>query len=319
MPDQQASQDPSEPADKSAPAQAETIETVTKQQYKVAPASQSNTSQNQSDTKELAREIHWVEKATLFSQIGLGIIGIVALIIYGSQLSTMNGQLDVMRQQLGEMKSSGQSATGQTWAAIDNMNWMARTMDGSLKESQVARGTSEKQSKAALDASILVARTDQRCWIGLQGIHYTIDAGKVIESTIVFTNTGKTPAVNLRTRATMKPVPVGDAPDFQHIYSIVPQNHSPVAPNASIFTNPKDHSNIPLAQDEVDAIKQGAAVVYIYGRIDYEDIFHVDHWISFCYSANTDLVNSSACKEHNEIDNNPEYPLGRQPVTPLQQ
>ncbi|MBV9301881.1 MAG: hypothetical protein JOY62_13965 [Acidobacteriaceae bacterium] len=60
----------------------------------------SDASQRQQETKELAREIHWVEKATMWSQIGLGVIAIVALIIYHSQLTAMKEQLDVMRDQL---------------------------------------------------------------------------------------------------------------------------------------------------------------------------------------------------------------------------
>jgi hypothetical protein len=49
------------------------------------------------------KEVHWIQHATFWSQVVLGLIGLGALLIY-------HGQLDVMRRQLNEMKgSSGQT------------------------------------------------------------------------------------------------------------------------------------------------------------------------------------------------------------------
>lgn len=76
----------------------------------MADSTARNSDDDRTDTKELAREIHWVEKVTMWSQIGLGLIGIAALIIYGRQLSTMNGQLDIMQRQL--------AATDRPWIEI---------------------------------------------------------------------------------------------------------------------------------------------------------------------------------------------------------
>ena len=56
------------------------------------------------------------------------------------------GQLDTMQKTLNEMRSSGNVTTDQTWRAIDNMNWLAKTMDGSLKESRGMLEQAQKQT-----------------------------------------------------------------------------------------------------------------------------------------------------------------------------
>jgi len=48
------------------------------------------------------------------------------------------------------MKRSGSVATDQAWRAIGNLNWIARTMDGTLA-----------QAERGLNASIEMTRNDQ--------------------------------------------------------------------------------------------------------------------------------------------------------------
>jgi hypothetical protein len=53
-----------------------------------------NPDQTNETTLQFANEVHWIHKATFFSQIGLGIIGVIALIIYYSQLTEMKKATD---------------------------------------------------------------------------------------------------------------------------------------------------------------------------------------------------------------------------------
>ena len=66
-----------------------------------------NTQQEVETTKRLAKDVHWITHATFWSQVGLGIIGLIALWIYHGQLVAMQGQLDEMRR---------------SWRAIDRAN-----------------------------------------------------------------------------------------------------------------------------------------------------------------------------------------------------
>lgn len=49
----------------------------------------SDAKQEPETTKALTDEIHWVHRATFWSQIGIAIIGLVALVIYYGQLQQM--------------------------------------------------------------------------------------------------------------------------------------------------------------------------------------------------------------------------------------
>lgn len=91
---------------------------------------------------ELAREFKWFEVFSLAINAVLAVVGIVAVWIYG-------GQLNVMRGTLAEMQRSGQTTTSQMWAAIDNINWMAKSMDGSLKKLSEQAGDTRALAIAA--------------------------------------------------------------------------------------------------------------------------------------------------------------------------
>jgi hypothetical protein len=119
-------------------------------------------------------------------------------------LCIYNGQLTVMRGTLDEMKRSGEQSTEQVWRAIDNINWEARSMDGSVKQAQEAMSKSEAQAKTAFDASIAAAQLDQRAWVGV--IDTRTIGGEQTPDRKMFSfegvqipirNSGKTPAINL--------------------------------------------------------------------------------------------------------------------------
>lgn len=99
-----------------------------------------------------AKDVNWIHKATLWSQIGLVLIGAWALWVY-------QGQLTVMKGTLNEMKRSGEQSTEQMWSAIDNINWEARSMD-----------LSEKQSEKSLKATIENSHQDLRAWVGVESV-----------------------------------------------------------------------------------------------------------------------------------------------------
>jgi len=59
-----------------------------------------NPEQNNDNAGQMANEIHWVHRATFFTKIGLGLIGLAALYFY-------YGQRNTMIDQLGQMQASG--------------------------------------------------------------------------------------------------------------------------------------------------------------------------------------------------------------------
>lgn len=117
----------------------------------MADGSTSNPENQSANPKQLADEIHWIHHATFWSQVGLGVIGLSALFIYGCQLKVMQGQLD-------EMKRSGEQSTQQMWSAIGNINWEARSADWSQKSTQQAMGNEVRQMDAQVLASKAIAQ-----------------------------------------------------------------------------------------------------------------------------------------------------------------
>jgi hypothetical protein len=187
-------------------------------------------------------------------------------------------QWKVMSDTLGEMKRSGEASTNQLWQAIGNMNWMARTADGSLHQAQQSFG-------AAVDQS----RLDQRAWLGIG----TIDIGEMhapdpIAINIQVVNSGKTIA-----KEAVFPVGVvaTDIPiDIARFVKTHPYKRAPdergflpggqiVFPNLPITITAKSGSTDALG---ITSVQTGAKNLYVYGDIQYKDVFEKRHTTRFC-------------------------------------
>lgn len=152
------------------------------------------------------KKLAWFTGALMvatFCTIG---IGIWQAAIYRAQLNAMQGQLD-------EMRRSGAAATDQTWQAIGNINWMARSMDMSQKVAQRSIESGERQSKTALNASIENMHQEQRAWVGIADVKplgYTPDvAAHSASMTVAFTlrNYGRSAAEHVRFLAELESDP----------------------------------------------------------------------------------------------------------------
>jgi hypothetical protein len=116
------------------------------------PASNTETEQ----LLEGTRTIEWLQFG---ANALLGVIGIVALCIYGGQLSVMRGTLETMKQ-------SSSQTTDQVWRAIGNLNWMAQSMDTSQKQNQRSLEATlremQKQTSGQKGQLALALRQDER-------------------------------------------------------------------------------------------------------------------------------------------------------------
>lgn len=250
---------------------------------KTAERSSDPSQNNKNASASLVREVRLVEVLALVVNAGLAIVGIIALCIYSGQLKVMQGTLQ-------EMKRSGSAATDQTWQAIGNINWLARTMDASVKQSQ-----------AALQASIDASRNDQRAWVGVEGFDGKAEIDKRLIITVALKNTGKTPAINLTVSENATPVDAGKEPPLIDI----PVEHSQgmLFPNQlyTVPLNVTSRRTQGLDAHDYQLITSGAVVIYAYGTITYSDVFGRKHWTKFCsYLAPGGGFN--VCKTHNETD-----------------
>lgn len=270
-------------------------------QQDIPQNSENKTNANESSTlKRLVSEVRIVELLALAVNAGLAIIGIIALCIYGGQLSVMRGTLD-------EMKRSGSEATNQAWQAIGNVHWLAQEMNYSVQQSRTAIAESERQSRAALNASIEVSRNDLRAWLGPRAFNSKFtDGGKTVyiktgEKSIFeveLTNTGRTPAVAVQFSIGDAMVPAASA--FGPFYT-TPDNPEradgvSLPQQVQFLTTSGDHV---FTQPEVDAVKSGVARVYIWGLVTYKDVFGREHKTTFCSFVNRSLDAVLVCPTYN--------------------
>jgi hypothetical protein len=143
----------------------------------------------------------------------------------------------------------------------------------------------------------------ERAWVGIHAVSAQVEIGKPIITTVEFINTGKTPAINLTTRAVGEAVVKNSPPDYtKEGYSI--DSKGIVYPQQKIRISLKDSTQPPLNQVGFDQVEKGDALIYVHGRVNYSDVFGKDHWFTYCFLYEPDRKTVSAYKEHNDTDNN---------------
>jgi len=222
MPDQSGSENPSDDP-KKPDAMTPTIE-----QRLVALERDVRTHTETDETSKLTDEIHWVHKATLISQVGLGLIGIVALFIYYGQLEQMRTATEAntkavklaqdsfeisdgdfqrtMHQTIHQTVSQAESAKAATDAAQAMTNQVSKLQAGVDQSSRLADEAGKANTNAA---RALEAQT--RPWIGVIGEPENIKQGDIlkgvdpqthgIDFTIKLKNFGQFPATRVTPHA----------------------------------------------------------------------------------------------------------------------
>ena len=198
---------------------------------------------------------------------------------------------------------SANAAKDAAMAAQDTVKEARVTREESVKEAQrtrelsIAEGkaadernmaameASNQQSRAALDASIEASRNDQRAWLGIVDLRLEKEpiANEDMKITFTIQNTGKTPAVNVRSTELLAIQPTEpDVPDWSQITAT---SNAIVFPGSTI----KD-VGIPLLGVTItsqiltlyNVLRVTPNAIWIRARMDYEDVFGRHHWIQTC-------------------------------------
>jgi hypothetical protein len=232
------------------------------------------------------QKVHWITHATFWSQVGLGLIGIAALWIYHCQLTTMQGQLDQMNKQYPEIQKSAAAAK----SAADTAG-------------------------QTLTQNIGAFRIDERAWV-------VVDQVALVKSFppregfpgffsygLYAKNIGKTLASNVRIHVDSF---WGFGELNKHGIEMTQGrtwggwNGKDPAPDKAGPSSlaPGERSLFPITT--VEQAPTGGFVETVVGRIDYVDVFGVQHWKNFCYTVIDDKGTLSHCQgggndeDHNE-------------------
>jgi hypothetical protein len=137
-----------------------------------------------------------------------------------------------------------------------------------------------KQTTEALERQIQETREEDRPWIGLQSFPLP-PLPRFNEDYLVqlsFANGGKTPALKVRANFTLRPLPAGTYPDIPSEPCSATECGDgelsiPNAPITRKFGLPKDQMTGFIIHD----VAEGRSVIWLVGRIDYEEIARVNN------------------------------------------
>lgn len=283
MPDETSSQPPTRNPDNPSPTQP--IPSPIEQDV-MGQGRQNDADQKPADTATLAKDIHWIHHATLWSQIGLGLIGLGALWIYNGQLSVMSGQLE-------QMKAASAQAKIDTAAAITAQQKIA----------QDALTASQQSVDKSLGATIDNFHLEQRAWVGVSTMALTVILeNEPLRAEAEITNSGKTPAFKVRIdkagiQTNYGPLDVDD-------FIASGKWKKPTQPRSSPTIFPNSGVKIPFHTDQnltemwVKQIADHVLWVYIFGDIYYRDAFGIEHMTEFCGHYDPPTRRFDGCPHH---------------------
>jgi hypothetical protein len=217
---------------------------------------------NQNATaRELAREFRWVEVTQLIINGALAIIGIVALWIY-------HGQLEVMREQLGEIIRQ-----------YPEMQKSANAAESAANTASTTLRSSQQQFRNEQRPYIFASPRPAGNLVTMSGIQHPVveplSNGRVqIDITVEITNGGKSPAIN--TFSTESRMYLGPRKELQKKFkSFVPEyatgNGDIVASNVTQVVPTGNF--LSLSPEEVKLVNKNELAVYILGAVKYTDVF----------------------------------------------
>lgn len=177
----------------------------------------------------------------------------------------------------------------------------------SVADSVSSDSIGQKQIEALQDEVTAIQRSmrqDQRAWISYEVA--TLDmpngvppVGSPFLIRISFKNIGKSAALKTRTCTVGAFLPKDRLPTFECTGQFI--QSGTLFPGSSTFSDLVGATHI--QQTDRDKIMSDTFNMWVYGRFEYTDVFHVQHWLNFC---NRLLSGGgyAVCDKHTEVDEN---------------
>lgn len=140
----------------------------------------------------------------------------------------------------------------------------------------------DAQAQAAADsikATQGAMRLDQRAWVVVKGFEGLPELGKPWTVRVVFTDSGRTPARNVRVSCNVEGEPPSTPFRFNELARGAPFLISPNEGDAWCVLYPTKQV---IRQDMLDDIAAQKMIVAVFGSVTYDDIFAQSHWYTFC-------------------------------------
>jgi hypothetical protein len=140
---------------------------------------------------------------------------------------------------------------------------------------------------------------DQRAWIG--PIEAIIPESDSEPYGVWISNSGRTPGLNVVTTMSQLFIPIDE--------KFVPRYNSPGGPYSSSVIQPGMRIRVnglgtrkAFGANEERGILTGTHRMYLYGRIEYRDIFKRPRWTTFCLYMASNFKSFEACETYNDAE-----------------
>ena len=167
---------------------------------------------------------------------------------------------------------------------------------------QNALTASQENFMKSLKSSDNQSRLDQRAWVG----HIDSSVSEVKEEApitfkITLSNSGKTPALRVRTEISSAhgPATANFIPRYTKPTPQMRRGVGVIQPGGKAVIEQKTG---PVTY--IEKLRDGANLYYVFGRIDYEDIFGRPHWTTYCLyiGGEPTLSLMFQCRSYNDVD-----------------
>jgi hypothetical protein len=149
---------------------------------------------------------------------------------------------------------------------------------------------------------------DERAWVGLDSITIPgFAANKPFFINVTFKNSGKTFAKKVGIEARLDPITKNSSGSSLSGQEISAKGLMPPNGNVFVSLDPTAPTGSPpgvVKQEGYDAVEHGVVVLRIQGKVTYWDIFHINHWLTFCYNMQPNGVFVVCEGETNDTDEN---------------
>lgn len=158
---------------------------------------------------------------------------------------------------------------------------------------------SKQSMKISNRPYIIVQGTETRVWITYPPMFS--DSVDNVQTDVIFKNVGQTPSFKTKITAAINLYPKNftNTPD----YGDTPKESVELSISKDLTYKYTAESFRPFYEEEIRKVLAGELFFYLYGQVDYRDIFGDKHRTKFCFILNNPhIVGFNHYEKHNEAD-----------------
>jgi hypothetical protein len=160
-----------------------------------------------------------------------------------------------------------------------------------------------RQTAAILGANKLnerMTRLEHRAYIQVDKTNCQFTETGILKPLVTIVNTGRTPAKKSAVWFAVETTRNGELPTFAYTDEQRFKAQPTIPPVFPLLLG----SEITFRIDRADweQLKQGQLLVFVHGKVTYEDVFGIDHWMTMCLVFEPSISNFRLYDRHNETD-----------------